>query len=246
MNMSAQTLVSITKANSSREDTSGLVQLERQVERGHLFAHSALGENSVRLGEVEVLLHGLIDTLLAKGIVNEAEILATAQKVRSELIERNEVSSVQTIVRLENPEENLQPPVEVDCRSRLHICQAVCCKLDFALSIPEMESGKVKWDLGRPYFIRHDSRGACVHLNSESGGCRIYEHRPSVCRGYSCAFDKRIWNDFEKMELNQDWIDANVSQGTEPRMIGALMHGHNSLSETVPSGDEAGQGPGHV
>jgi Fe-S-cluster containining protein len=244
--MNAPALVSITNASVSRENTSGLAQLERQVERGHLFAHSALGENSVRLGEVEVLLHGLIDSLLAKGIVNEAEVLTTAQKVRSELIKRNEVNGARTVVRLEDKEENLQPPVEVDCRSRLHICHAVCCKLDFALSIPEVESGKVKWDLGRPYFIRHDNHGRCVHLDSESGGCRIYEDRPSVCRGYSCAPDRRIWNDFEKMELNQDWIDANVSRGTEPRMIGALMHGHNCLTEAVPSGDEAERGTDHV
>ncbi len=244
--MTAQTLVSIENAPSSTKSSLDLAQLERQVERGYLFAQSALGENAVRLGEVEVMVHGLIDTLLAKGIAGEAEILAAAQKVRSELIERNELNGARTTVRLETPEENLQPAVEVDCRPRLHICQAVCCKLDFALSIPEVESGKVKWDLGRPYFIRHDSHGACVHLDSQSGGCRIYEDRPSVCRGYSCASDRRIWNDFEKMELNQGWIDANVSRGTEPRMIRALMHGENCLTNAVPSGDEAKQGTGHV
>ena len=26
------------------------------------------------------------------------------------------------------------PPVEVDCAARMHVCQAVCCKLDFALT----------------------------------------------------------------------------------------------------------------
>jgi Fe-S-cluster containining protein len=229
--MSTQTLVSIEKANAPNDAASGLAQLERQMERGHLFAQSALGENLVRLGEVEVFLHALIDTLLAKGMVTEAEMLMAANRIRSELMERNELNGARSMVRSEDPVEDSKAPVPVDCRSRLHICHAVCCKLDFALSIPEVESGKVKWDLGRPYFIRHDSHGACVHLDPDSGGCRIYNDRPGVCRGYSCANDHRIWNDFEKMELNREWIEANISQGTEPRVIRALMHGPERLTE---------------
>ena len=33
---------------------------------------------------------------------------------------------------------------------------------------------------------------------------------PTVCRGYSCAGDKRIWSDFEGQVLNQEWIDAHL------------------------------------
>lgn len=245
--MGTQTLVSIEKAKAPKEATSGLAQLERQVERGHLFAQSALGENFVRLGEVEVFLHGLIDTLLAKGMVTEAEILAATNKVRSELTQRNELNGARTMVRSEDPVEDFKAPVQVDCESRLHICHAVCCKLDFALSIPEVESGKVKWDLGRPYFIRHDSHNACVHLNSGAGGCRIYNDRPGVCRGYSCANDRRIWNDFEKMELNREWIEANISQGTEPRVVHALMHAPNQLTEPGRAGQPSvSEGADHV
>lgn len=135
------------------------------------------------------------------------------------------------LAMLEGPETGLRAPVKIDCAARLHVCHAVCCKLDFALSIPEVESGSVKWDLGRPHFIRHDSQAACVHLDSHSGGHRIYEDRPGVCKGYSCAADPRIWNDFEKMELNQEWIDANVSQATEPHLVAALMHRPDRLTE---------------
>jgi Fe-S-cluster containining protein len=213
--------------------------LERQTERGNFFAHSALGENLLRLAEVESFLHGLIDTLLAKGLVNETDLVSAIDKVRSELMQRNELSGTRTVVRADDQAE-AKTPVKVDCRTRLHICHAVCCKLDFALNIPEVESGKIKWDFGRPYFIRHDSHGSCVHLDPNSG-CRIYNDRPGVCKQYSCAGDGRIWKDFEKMELNQEWIDANLSQPTGPRAIRALMHSPN-CSSAQPQKDPADQG----
>ena len=34
--------------------------------------------------------------------------------------------------------------------------------------------------------------------------------RPAVCRGYSCAGDKRIWSDFEAIGWSQEWIDAHL------------------------------------
>ena len=39
-----------------------------------------------------------------------------------------------------------------------------------------------------------------------------YENRPSVCKKYSCANDKRIWKDFEKMEIDREWIDENLKR----------------------------------
>ena len=93
----------------------------------------------------------------------------------------------------------------------MHICRAVCCKLKFPLSCDEVDSGKVKWDVGHPYVIRHESTGYCTHNDTATGGCRVYEDRPAVCRRYSCAHDTRIWSDFEGMVLNQEWIDGHLS-----------------------------------
>ena len=45
----------------------------------------------------------------------------------------------------------------------MHVCQAVCCKLDFALTADEVENGVLRWDLGRPYLIRHEADGWCAH-----------------------------------------------------------------------------------
>jgi Predicted Fe-S-cluster oxidoreductase len=84
--------------------------------------------------------------------------------------------------------------------------RAVCCRLQFTLSVSEIESGQIKWDLGKPYFIRHEKTGYCTHLNTHKKCCTIYENRPQVCKKYSCARDTRIWKDFNKMELNEPFI----------------------------------------
>jgi Fe-S-cluster containining protein len=101
--------------------------------------------------------------------------------------------------------------VAVDCAARMHVCHAVCCRLKFPLSCGEVDAGKVKWDIGHPYIIRHDSSGWCAHNDRETGCCGVYDDRPAVCRRYSCAGDQRIWKDFDAMVLNQEWIDENLT-----------------------------------
>jgi Fe-S-cluster containining protein len=104
----------------------------------------------------------------------------------------------------------------------MHVCRAICCRLHFALSAAEVESGTVKWDLGRPYQIRQDSTGTCVHNDPETHACSVYADRPGVCRGYSCANDERIWTDFDNMQLNTPWIEENL-HATSPRLAKATM-----------------------
>ena len=50
----------------------------------------------------------------------------------------------------------------------------------------------------------------------------MYDERPRPCRRYSCATDDRIWKDFERMELNTEWIDANLTFA-EPRLLHAML-----------------------
>lgn len=205
------------------QSNSPLVQLERQVERGSFFTHTALGRNTLRLSEIESFAYGLIDVLLEKGVVSEEEIGKAAQNIRQELINTGEGIDSGVALRVENDRETEKPEI-VDCAARMHICHAVCCRLDFALSQSEVEAGNVKWDLGRPYFIRHDTKGRCAHLlNHESGGCSVYANRPAVCRGYSCANDERIWKNFENMELNNEWIAEHLYE-TRPRALKVLMN----------------------
>ncbi len=88
------------------------------------------------------------------------------------------------------------PDVEVDCAARVHICKTVCCRFKLALTREEVERG-LKFDIDNPYIMRKGSDGYCYE--TKDGGCGIYESRPVACRTYSCAKDKRVWEDFDRM-----------------------------------------------
>jgi len=219
--MEAQTIDNAL--TSTPEDSlEAISHLERQLERGSLFTHTAIGENFLRLGEVESFTYGVIDALINKGILSAEEVGDAATSVRQEMAEAGEMAGAGVAIRVEKPDEAEREPAKVDCAARLHICQAACCKLDFALSTSEIEAGQVKWDLGRPYFIRREADGHCTHINRTTKVCSLYSDRPSVCRAYSCANDKRIWKDFEKMELNHEWLAEHLSP-SRPRALRVLM-----------------------
>lgn len=196
---------SIKDINQSPADS-----LERQVERGSFFTHTALSRQSERINEIESFLFGLIDLMIKKGAFEKEELTTLAAEVRKELYEKGELAHAGLGIRMDDTKKKIEF-VPVNCAERIHICHGVCCKLNFALSITEIESGKIKWDLGKPYFIRQESSGYCSHLHHEKKTCGIYQNRPSVCRGYSCAGDDRIWKDFDNMVINQEWIDENLA-----------------------------------
>jgi Fe-S-cluster containining protein len=219
---------------------SALASVERQLERDAMFTHSALGRNSVRIGEVESFTYGLIDVLLAKGLLSQDELTSAAERVRSESAESGD--SVGTGVALRFDSEETAAPVTVNCSERMPICHSICCKLDFALTPGEIESGSVRWDLGRPYQIRHEADGFCTHRDRETGFCGAYQVRPGICRTYSCAHDKRIWKDFERMELNREWLDEHLSGAYSPRMTAAMLYqiAPATPAEVAPSTAPAG------
>jgi len=182
-------------------------EFESQVEAGGLFTHSALSLHAERINRIEAFVYGLADALLDGGQITDAQLRSYAARVAEELQQRGETLSGGVVLRID-PD---SPPTAstVDCAARMQVCQAVCCRLSFPLSASEVESGELKWDLGRPYFVRKDAQGSCVHLDAGCG-CGVYQQRPQVCRGYSCAKDQRIWKDFDQMTLNQEWIDENL------------------------------------
>jgi Fe-S-cluster containining protein len=193
-----------------RSDATAFGELERQVERGGLFTHTALSSNAERLREAETMLYGLIDALVAAGVVTADDVAAKAQAVRDELQRSGDTPSAGVALRVDGEPDAEGGDVMVNCAERLHVCKAACCRLRFALSASEVEAGVVKWDLGQPYHIRQDRDGGCAHLNRETRGCGVYANRPGVCRRYSCANDGRIWKDFARMVLNEEWIAANL------------------------------------
>jgi hypothetical protein len=178
--------------------------LERQVEQGSLFAHAEMTKQAARANESEALLNGLVGLLVRNKLVDADELMAIVEAARPAT-----ESNVSVAVRTD---EDLPEPV-IDCAARLPVCQAVCCRLHFALSVEEIESGLLKWELGHPYFNRHNDAGYCHQWD---GGCTIYDERPNPCRVYSCEHDERIWTDFEAMELNHEWIAAHLDKPRSP------------------------------
>ncbi len=102
------------------------------------------------------------------------------------------------------------PDAVINCAERVHLCKAVCCKLNFALTPGEVRSGKVKWDRKLPYLVAHAEDGYCAHLDHQKG-CNIFEDRPALCRRFDCRTDGRVWKDFDGMVPNSEWIDGVVA-----------------------------------
>ncbi len=190
---------------------SSVSELERQLERSGFFTHSSLSNQAERINEIESFLYGLIDSLVTAEIIDKDTLEHTVKKVRDETLQKMEHFHAGIAISVDSGEES-ESFVEVNCEERLAVCKAVCCKLNFALTVEEIESGNAKWDLGQPYYVRQKENGYCTHFNKNSQCCSIYTERPGVCKKYSCANDNRIWTDFEKMELNHEWIEENLKQ----------------------------------
>ena len=163
-----------------------------------------MSQNADRIHDAESFLYGVIDVLIEKGMLTQDEVLQAARKVRQEMEDKGQTIGPGIALQIESEGTRQDGFVPVNCSERLRICRAVCCRLHFALTAEQVESGRIKWDLGEPYYIRHESTGYCHHLDPSGKGCTVYENRPGVCRKYSCAQDERIWTDFEKMILNED------------------------------------------
>jgi hypothetical protein len=116
---------------------------------------------------MESFLYGLIDVLIEKKIATPDEILQATEKVRREMEKRGETLGPGIALRVDEDESGEDEFVAINCSERLHICKAICCSLSFALSAEEVESGKIKWDLGQPYYIRQEKSGCCTHLDPE-------------------------------------------------------------------------------
>jgi hypothetical protein len=208
-------------ADPPREDTAMIdpvAGLERQLGRDSVRTQSLFNRTFERMSELERLLLGLVDVLVARGLVSEREIEPAARAIGEELAGRSEDRDHAVILRNDSEEQAARPEVFVDCAARMPVCHAVCCKLTVQLSADEVEGGQVKWDLGRPYVLRREADGRCTHQDRSTGFCGVYDERPKPCRQYSCANDRRIWRDFEGWVLNTEWLDAHLG-ADEPQLI---------------------------
>lgn len=184
-------------------------ELEDQIAKGQINIHSTLSRISDRINELEAVIYGINNALIEQEIIPSNLLYKKVDSVKTQMIENGQNLNAGITVRIDDENAVEQ---EVNCEERLHICKAVCCKLNFPLNENEIDSGHYKWQLGKPYYIRQQSNGACCYLG-ESGKCGVYSNRPKICRIYSCHKDERIWKDFDNMVLNTEWIGENLPGG---------------------------------
>ena len=185
-------------------DSKALEELRKEVVQGFLYSHTRANDNTGKAMEVASFCYALIEILQEKGIITIAELDERKKAVGKRLVEKFAEKGIGFVALQENEQDkySFDKEASIDCMSRIHICHAICCRLDFALSKQDIEEGIIKWDLGRPYMIAKDENGFCRHLNLTTHTCSVRDFRPVPCRGYDCRSDKRIWADFEKGELN--------------------------------------------
>lgn len=216
-----------------RSSLGELAELSLQAERSSVHTQASLVNAFTRISNAEAVLNELLEALAENGVVRPEQLplaikrfggvtgrppeqgaddLGTSPPMDPEAAEEEEAKLAIRWpgVVLRNETDDEPPSRAVDCDARMHICHAVCCSLQFPLSAEEVDGGVVKWDLGHPYMIRHNSDGYCYHNDPETGHCGVYHDRPGVCHRYSCANDDRIWTDFEGMVLNTEWIEENL------------------------------------
>jgi Fe-S-cluster containining protein len=179
-------------------DDSRFEQLRSDVAAGLMYAHGRENANTSKVLEVASFSYALIELLMERGVISVEELDERKKQVGQRLAEKFMEKGMG--VALTNDEQDkyaYEGSVEIDCGNRIALCRGACCRLSFALTVQDLEEGRVKWDLGRPYMIRHDEDGYCTHLDRDGQCCGIYDQRPVVCRGYDCRGDDRIWADFE-------------------------------------------------
>lgn len=211
---------SLPPVDWARPHDDGVSQLDRQLVRSSHFTQAVLDKLQGRIARTEEAveaLHGLLEAVGLIAAEEDVEELAPDEPAIASDDGDGDGDATSTAmhgrwpgVAFRTEPTDPEEPEPVDCAARMHVCHAVCCKLNFALTPDEVEAGTTKWDLGFPYLIRHEANGYCTHNDTATGHCGNYADRPGVCRRYSCVGDTRIWNDFEAMELNEEWIRQNL------------------------------------
>jgi hypothetical protein len=203
----------------SQKNPAPIDDLDRQIRRASFFSQASLERHGRETRKIEAYVAAMLDLLFEHGVLKPEEL---GDKVRAKQAEEAEQAAAERakndsmkdwpsiVIREDKPDAPEAPEEPVDCDARMHICHAVCCQLRFPLSSDEIEKGKVKWDLGHPYVIRHSEEGFCVHNDRASGRCGVYDDRPRVCSRYTCRNDDRIWKDFDNMILNDEFLQERL------------------------------------
>lgn len=179
--------------NATKPQTS----LRNDLDAGLRHLHFMGMQTKHDLVDVTSRAFALIEELVANGQLDlqsfEERRLRLQQKEEGRLQERAHVLVDNTVDKY-----GLKELAQIDCKSRLDLCKARCCRLTFPLSFQDLDEGIVKWNYSNPYLIRQKDNDYCMHHDCDSRLCLVYENRPATCRTYDCRNDKRIWIDFER------------------------------------------------
>lgn len=217
----------------------------RQAELGILTAQGQIAQNTDNLLEVAATVAALAEVLAARGLV-EPEVLEQARGAARERLRATEFGQ-RIAVRLQDDgrDKYTAENAEVDCGARMHICHSACCAFDVPLSRQDLEEGQLRWELSRPYVLRHGADGLCMYRDPATGFCGSYENRPLACRKYTCKTDRRVWKDFDRMIPNTESLDALVTRVPRLRLrapgepAGAVWPPPVEETPIPPAGDDA-------
>jgi Fe-S-cluster containining protein len=183
--------------NLSQDGDSNLDKLRSDVADGLRYSHTRANANTGNLLEIASFAYAAIELLTEKGLLEISELDERKKAVAGRLVKKFINEGMGLTFQEQEKDKYTFEPVKIDCKARLPICKAACCKMRFALSKQDVEEGIVKWEFGRPYLIAQGEDDYCVHMDRGRLNCTIHSHRPVPCRGYDCRADKRIWADFE-------------------------------------------------
>jgi len=204
MPASASSQTSLGVDSMVREEKA-MEDLRNDVAEGLMYSHSRENANTSKVLEVASFSYALIELLNERGVISIEELDERKRKVGARLADKFAEKGMGVALTDEEKDKYAyEGTVQIDCDKRIPLCRGACCRLRFALTVQDLEEGSVKWELGRPYMIRHDADGYCHHLERETKHCGVYEQRPIVCRAYDCRKDKRIWADFENRIVSPD------------------------------------------
>lgn len=190
--------------------------IRKDVDAGLRFLQQMATETKVDVHDLTIRLFALLEELKTRGQLDVKAFDERAARLKKEDMER--LSQKAHVVISNVPDKyKLEQLPDIDCASLIPICKARCCRLNFALSMQDLDEGVVKFNYGAPYYIRKKpDSNYCGHIDTATMGCTIYEKRPAICRSFDCRKDKRIWLDFEKRIPAPDGVVDGIVDDAQP------------------------------
>jgi len=207
-------------------------QRDRLLERASLRVQTQLGVEHANVRKLASTVFALVELLIERGLLDGAEVAERIARAGEQLGAGPFADGARVAAQTGAlDDKRAAPNAEVDCDARMPLCRAVCCTMQVPLAPQDLEEGVVRWDPGRPFYLRRDDDALCSHLERASGRCGVYDDRPRTCRTYSCAGDARIWRDFDARVPNVKGIAALFAQRAERPVV---LAGHAATLPDAP------------